>query len=377
LKVKIIWDSGSNIIEYGFCWNTSGNPTKADFHIEADELRGILYGKLEDLSGGTKYFVRSYAINSAGVSYGQVKIFTTEVNKLPTVSPPWITYISHDKVHCSGGGFTDNTNNMLTKGICWSTSINPTVDDTKVDLGSDFETFSCEIGGLNPGTVYYIRAYATNILGTSYGQNRVIRTFDGYMRDYEGNIYNTVRLGNQEWMNRNLETNYFSNGDKIKTTDPPNLNIEQEDKPVYQWAAGYSNQVIPNDYGRLYTWYTATDSRNLCPMGWHLPSLDEWNELLVHVGGDTVLVGELRHYYWKYNNPGYEGATEGSFCARKPGFRSANGKLERRSYVSYWWSGAEASSVKVYTIYCGDDTERVRLFERNKKNGYSVRCVKD
>jgi hypothetical protein len=114
-----------------------------------------------------------------------------------------------------------------------------------VDLGSGFGSIGYKIEGLMPGTVYYFRAYATNVVGTTYGGNLVARTFDGYTTDYEGHIYSTVRLGKQEWMNRNLETRYFSNGDWIGTTGTPTLNTEQEGKPLYQWAFNYHEGFIP------------------------------------------------------------------------------------------------------------------------------------
>jgi uncharacterized protein (TIGR02145 family) len=381
VRSQIMWDGGAKIIECGFCWNTSGGPKKADSYIVADEISEKFSGKLKDLSPGTKYFVRSYAINKAGMYYGEEKIFTTEVNKLPSVNPPYITLVTHNKVYCSGGGIEDNTYNILAKGICWSTSRNPTTDDQKVDLENDFGSYFCSIEDLDPGTVYYIRAYATNIMGTSYGINRVIRTYDGYTTDYEGHVYSTVRLGNQEWMNRNLETRYFSNGDKINTTDPPTLNIEPDDNPVYQWAYAYSEETLHliESYGRAYTWYTANDSRKLCPVGWHLPSLNEWNELLTHMGGDELTYRDFRSFSnYQWDSWLNTGASEGSFQAQMAGFRDINGQYMNGNYGTFWWCATEATSANGNAVYCGTaDNGIVKPTEKNKKYGYSVRCVKD
>jgi uncharacterized protein (TIGR02145 family) len=382
-KSRIIWDGGSDIKECGFCWNTSGYPTKDDFFIEADEISERFSGKLKDLSDGTKYYVRSYAINKADIFYGEVMSFTTEAFKLPAVSSPYITYVTHNTVICSGGGISsDNSFNIFSKGICWSTSINPTIDDLKVELGSGFGSIGYKIEGLMPGTVYYFRAYATNVVGIAYGRNLVARTFDGYMTDFEGHVYSTVRLGNQEWMNRNLETSYFSNGDRIKTTGTPTLNTEQEDKPVYQWAfLGHEDhpELLDED-GRLYTWYTATDSRKICPAGSHLPTLNEWNELIFHLGGDALTSRDFRwcfNYYW--DSMLNTGATEGSFNAQLAGFRDVTGQFQYGSnYGTYWWSATEVSSENGYVIYCGPaDFDKVYPTEKNRKYGYSVRCVKN
>jgi uncharacterized protein (TIGR02145 family) len=382
-KSRIIWDGDADIKECGFCWNTTGYPTKADFYIEADEVSERFSGKLKDLSGGTKYFVRSYAINKAGIFYGEVKSFNTIADKLPSVSTPYVISVTHNTVICTGGGISsDNTYNVLSKGVCWSTSINPTIDDPKLDLGSGFGGLGCIIEGLTPGTVYYLRGYATNVVGLAYGGNKVIRTFDGYTTDYEGHIYSTVRLGKQEWMNRNLETRYFSNGDWIGTTGTPTLNTEQEDKPLYQWAFNYheDHPELLAFEGRLYTWYTATDSRKICPSGWHLPSIDEWNELLVHLGGDALTT---RDFKWSFNYSWDSmlntGSTEGSFNAQIVGFRTVTGQFQYGSYYgTYWWSATEATSANSYTVYCRpSDIEKVIQTDNNKKNGFSVRCVKD
>ena len=380
---QIIWDGGSHITECGFCWNTSGNPTIDDFHVETYEAEGKFSGKLETLEEGTKYYIRSYARNRKALNYGLVTTFATVAYKLPDVFSPYIVNVTHNTVICSGGRInSDNSYNIIAKGICWSTSVNPTTDDPKVELGSGFGDIGSKIEGLMSGTVYYFRAYATNVVGTTYGGNLVAKTFDGYMTDYEGHVYSTVRLGNQEWMNRNLETNYFSNGDRIFTTGIPTQNIEQEDKPLYQWAfLGHEDHPeLLDDDGRLYTWYTATDNRKICPAGWHLPALHEWNELISHLGSDALTSRDFQrcfNYYW--NSPLNTGTTEGSFNAQLAGFREASGQFQYGSrYGTYWWSASEASSENSYTIYCGpSDIDKVYPFEKNRKDGYSVRCVKN
>jgi uncharacterized protein (TIGR02145 family) len=381
VESQIIWDGGADIKACGFCWNTSGHPTKADSHSEAEEVNEIFSGWLKNLSEGSKYYVRSYAINKAGTYYSEVKMFITQTNKLPVVNTPWITFVSHNTVELSGGGIVDNTYDIFSKGICWSTSGSPTINDQKVDLGSGFGWLGCKIEGLTPGTVYYLRAYATNVLGTAYGGNRVIRTFDGYATDYEGHVYSTVRLGDQEWMTGNLQTIYFSNGNEIKTTYPPNLNTENEDQPVYQWmSGGYGGFQTQAPDGRLYTWYTVTDSRNLCPTGWHVPSIDEWNELLDHLGGDSLTTRDFiwaNNYHW--DSPANISATEGSFCAQTVGFRDVTGGFHHASdYGTYWWSASEASPSNGYVIHSGyDEHGRVVQTNKNKKSGFTVRCVKD
>jgi uncharacterized protein (TIGR02145 family) len=381
-KSRLVYDGGSDITGCGFCWNTTGSPTKADSYAEAELVNDLFSCKIENLSGGTKYYLRSYAENKAGIFYGDVISFITTAYKLLTVSTPWVGDITHNSVITSGGGISnDNSYNVLSKGVCWSTSKNPTIADQKLDLGSGFGPLGCIIEGLTPGTVYYIRGYATNVVGIAYGGNQVIRTFDGFTTDYEGHVYSTVRLGNQEWINRNLETRYFANGDMINTTGTATTNTEQEDKPLYQWAFQYheDHPELLDFEGRLYTWYTATDSRKICPTGWHLPSIDEWNVLLTHLGGDALTSRDIRSFNSNWDNILNTGATEGKFGAQLVGFRAANGQFQYGSYYgTYWWTATEASSGNALAVFCGpSDIDKVSPTEKSRKFGFSVRCVKD
>ena len=100
-------------------------------------------------------------------------------------------------------------------------------------------------------------------------------------------VYTTVTIGTQVWMAENLKTTKYSNGDSIGTTSPATLDISIESAPKYQWAYD-GNESNVTTHGRLYTWYTVTDSRNVCPIGWHLPTDAEWSTLTTYLGGEGV-----------------------------------------------------------------------------------------
>lgn len=108
--------------------------------------------------------------------------------------------------------------------------------------------------------------------------------------DYDGYIYKTVTIGTQVWMAENLRTTHYMNGDPIATTSPLDLNISDTlnyPEPKYTWPVNGKSANIP-EYGRLYTWWAANDSRKVCPSGWHVPSLDEFNILLTTAGGEQA-----------------------------------------------------------------------------------------
>lgn len=109
------------------------------------------------------------------------------------------------------------------------------------------------------------------------------------MKDIDGNVYPIITIGTQVWMAENLKTTRYCNGDLIGTTTPATLDIESESAPEYQWAYD-GNESNVTTYGRIYTWYVANDSRNVCPAGWHIPSDAEWTDLT----GFTALPGGAR-----------------------------------------------------------------------------------
>ncbi|MBI5184900.1 MAG: fibrobacter succinogenes major paralogous domain-containing protein [Nitrospinae bacterium] len=86
--------------------------------------------------------------------------------------------------------------------------------------------------------------------------------------DVDGNVYNTVTIGTQTWMKENLKVTKYRDGTAIPTTT---ADISAETSPAYQWAYN-GDESNAAAYGRLYTWHAATDSRGLCPAGWHLPT---------------------------------------------------------------------------------------------------------
>ena len=375
---RIIIDPGS-MKECGFCWSTEGYPKLDDSHMEAVATGDRFMAVINDLSEGTRYYVRAYSKSRDRLFYGEVSRFITMSKTLPSVTTPSVFNLTHNKILLGGGGVSDNTFEILTRGICWSAKGIPAQDDQKMEEGKGFEPFACTLDGLDPGTVYYIRAWATNSLGTSYGSTNVVRTFDGFTTDYDGHVYSTVKLGKQEWLNRNLETTHFQNGDAIPTTPVPATNIEQQDQPVYQWGFfGFDYHV--DDDGRLYTWYAVTDSRNLCPTGWHIPSESEWTELIQHLGGDTLSVADLNqnfNFFWNsiYNTR----KTEGSFWPAPVGTRMPSGQFRYHSNDgSYWWTGSEVSPSGANAIFFGpSDFSPIVKAEKDKKYGFSVRCVKD
>ncbi len=166
---NITSDGGSTIIARGVCWSTSQNPTTADSKTTESGTTGSFTSALSGLTANTTYYVRSYATNANGTTYGTQTSFTT-ASTVPSISAAIAASDITETTATSGGNTTSDGGSTITaRGVCWSTSQNPTVADAKtVDSGTT-GSYTSAITGLTAGTTYYVRTYATNANGTTYG----------------------------------------------------------------------------------------------------------------------------------------------------------------------------------------------------------------
>jgi uncharacterized protein (TIGR02145 family) len=162
-------EGSSAVLSMGICWNTTTGPTIDNSKTVQNAALGAFVSNINQLSQNTKYYVRAYATNSAGTSYGNEVTFTTIQIGVPALTTAAITSITQTS-SVSGGNITsDNGAPILARGICWSTSVNPTTADNKTIDGADIGNFVSNLTGLIGNTLYYVRAYATNSVGTQYG----------------------------------------------------------------------------------------------------------------------------------------------------------------------------------------------------------------
>lgn len=193
--------------------------------------------------------------------------------------------------------------------------------------------------------------------------------------DIEGNIYKTVQIGTQFWMAENLKTTRYNDGTTIPLitngNDWGNLKT-----PGYCW---YLNDegTYKDPYGALYNGYTVSTGL-LCPTGWHVPGRDEWQQLRNFLA-DTIKGGgklkEAGTIHWLPPNKGAENST--GFNALAAGIRYFEGSFSSFSYFTSFWSATETGTNNQWylSLYYGDAT--VSMNHRSKKQGFSVRCIKD
>lgn len=401
---NITSDGGSAVTARGICWSTSTNPTIDGLHTNNGSGLGIYTGILAFLTPGTKYFVKAFATNSVGTGYGNEVIFNTIPYELANLfTYPAISL--NENIATSGGNITSDGGSPITeRGVCWSISQNPTLADSHTIDGNGIGSFSSDLRCLFDETLYYVRAYAKNSVGTAYGNQQTFTTnadpiiFNptkayGLISDIDGNCYKIVQIGDQIWMAENLRTSRYNDGNKIPyVTDPAEwnnllkvINIDSfEITGAYCW---YNNDSLTYDkeYGKLYN-FGAAESGKLCPLGWHVPTIEELSSLCDQYRFDPTdpsgysgkeLI-ETSTIHWTEAI----GTNSTGFSSLPGGFGGGDffGEMGIKGY--YWSSDRGGMSYGTggryyplpFNVWFPPSPQ---LAQRDVRNGFSIRCLKD
>ena len=284
-----------------------------------------------------------------------------------------ITNFTGTSATCGGYVSFSSGSPINGRGVCWSTSHYPTISNSHTIDSTGVGSFISTLTGLIPGITYYVRAYASNNIGTSYG-NEVNYTSKPII-DIDGNGYDIVCIGTQTWFKQNLKVTHYRNGDAIPVIINSNI-WQQLTTGAYCNYNNDSNFAIT--YGRLYNFYTVADSRNLCPIGWHVSTFPEWITLIYYLGGEEMAGDKLKEIgttHWYYTSTSV--SNESGFTALPGGSRSTYGSFYYFGFEGDWWStpGYNNSDADYYYMGCTDSG--VYSYIINKTVGASVRCVKD
>ena len=215
-------DGGANVTARGVCWSASPNPTINDSKTTDGRGTGSFTSNITGLADGTTFYVRAYATNSKGTAYGEERSFTTIEGTLPNVSTNAVSSITSNSAVC-GGNVTEAGNTPVTsRGVCWSTSPNPTISNSKTTNGTGTGSFTSNITGLTANTTYYVRAYATNSKGTAYGEEKSFMTLAG-----------TGSINGYAWVDLGLPSGV-------------------------KWATCNVGATTPEGYGNYYAWGETT-----------------------------------------------------------------------------------------------------------------------
>jgi uncharacterized protein (TIGR02145 family) len=189
---------------------------------------------------------------------------------------------------------------------------------------------------------------------------------------------NEVTIGNQVWMTENLNVDKFSNGDPITEAKTKEEWVKAGVNKQPAWCYYKNNPANGEKYGKLYNWYAVIDSRGLAPVGYHIPTDEEWKKLVDYLGHDAGIKMKSTSG-WAENE---RGTNKSGFSGLPGGFRGGffGGTFFEFGNIGYWWSSSELTtlfsiSALYRTLYWEDgDVDRRKS---NKEEGFSVRCLRD
>lgn len=365
---SITSDGGYPITAKGVVWDTLPNPVVSDNQTRDGSGTGSFTSNLSSLSGSKTYYVRAYARNQLGNGYGNEISFRTLAVLPASVSTLPVVFFK-DTMAFGQGSVSDFGGGRLTDmGVVMSTNPNPSFADIRASMsGGNYDSFYARFGSLLPNTVYYVKAYAVNEAGVSYG-NEISFTTAALS---PGNVI----VSNQVWALKDLSTTTYRNGDPIPQVTEAS---EWASLTTGAWC-WYNNDsaTYASTYGRIYNGYAITDPRGLAPAGWHLPSDSEWNTLAVTLGGFAIAGSKLKDTTSSlWPSPNFN-TNESGFTALPNGFRTPTGSFAGLIYSGNWWSSGNTSGEpnRYYLSYVEQMLGVLNLPSKNF--GLSVRCIKD
>jgi uncharacterized protein (TIGR02145 family) len=392
----ILDDGGASITARGICWGTQPAPDleSNDGFTFNGTGTGSFTANMTGLEAYTDYFVRAYATNSVGTSYGNEVVFTTR-NGIVVLSTQPVVNITTSGAE-SGGEITDDGGAaIISRGICWGNLPNPDLQNNVgfTNDGSGAGYYASSMTGLESNTQYYVRAYATNSVGTYYGAEYPFTTeflCGGSIIDpRDGTAYTTVQIGDQCWFSENLNI-----GTMISDL------IDQTNNGLTEKYCYDNNESNCDIYGGLYLWdemmdYQASDNGNpgtsegICPDGWHLATEAEWQNLEIFLGMDpnTVLMegwrgddegGQLKTTgttYWLSPNTGATDAH--GFSALPGGRRNVDGGFQDLGIEARFWTATEGNTSNAWYRGLANASSLIGRNNVPKMTGRSVRCIKD
>lgn len=200
------------------------------------------------------------------------------------------------------------------------------------------------------------------------------------IRDIDGNFYSTVKIGQLEWMDEDLKTTRYSDG-SIIINFFDYYDWEMASEGAYAWYDNDFNNK--GNYGALYNWFAVNDSRGLCPDGWRVATDKDWKTLIEFAGGEDTAGGSLkatgtlegRNGLWRY--PNTDASNEFGFSAVPNGGRLADGSFGSLGFFAGWWGTSQVGDDFAWTWGISYTSAVIRGLYEDKRNGYSVRCVRD
>lgn len=401
--IEVVADSKVEIPVYGVVWDEQDSSyTKDESYFTATcthNLEGATFNNnqfvWEPASSliGERFEV-SFKVYDKVASFTKTKLlFITVIEEpLPSIITSPVTDVTQTTAKC-GGDITDQGDSEVTsRGVCWSTSENPTISSSHTTDGSGTGEFSSQLTDLTTNTKYFVRAYATNATGTAYGNQKsfIAGGSNGCMGQtsvtYEGQTYRVVEIGDQCWMAENLNV-----GEMIT------IDEQSEDNSIIEKYCYDDNEVNCEVFGGMYQWdemmqyVTEEQTQGICPPGWHIPDDSEWCTMTTLIDS-TVDCNETT---WSGSNIGIKLKSDSGWISNGNGtdeyqFTVMPGGLAWLTGGTHYYNGIGMSGCFWTSSEIISDDEKawhrnfyynrngiIRSEYYSKKHAFSVRCLKN
>ncbi len=363
----------SAVIARGVCYGSSPLPDLSGDHTVDGAGVGEFISSLSALDEGTTYYIRAYATNGEGTSFGHVLTFTTDsisVN-LPVVTTTPATGITPVAATTGGEVTSEGSSAVTARGVCWGTSPLPDLTGQHTVQGTGSGAFTSQLKGLSPGITYYVRAYATNTHGTSYGSED----------SFTAPVLNPEEVINpatgRVWLDRNLGASNVAtssndagaygdlyqwgraeDGHQVRTsntTTTPASNDTPAHGDFILSSGAAQDWRIPQNHN---LWQGINGINNPCPAGFRIPTAGEWQT-------------EIQS--WNSNDA--TGAFESPLKLTAAGHRyGSSGSIGNvGTYGSYWTSSTDGSNARLLYFYSINATTISFI----RASGLSIRCIMD
>jgi uncharacterized protein (TIGR02145 family) len=319
-----------------------------------------------------------------------IDIFLRSTGLKPNAFPKQATEITSTSATLNGIVNANDLETAVTFEYGSSTAYGSMVNAIPAIVAGHYNvSVKAAVTGLTPGIQYHFRIKADNSQGTTYSPDMLISNTDP-VTDIDGNTYKTVAIGNQVWMSQNLNVTKYRNGNEIPYVNDPGLWILTTSGAYCSWFM--NDPATLAKYGRLYNYYAVTDSRSLCPAGWHIPSDAEWTTLSLYLinnsygymGSGTDIAKSLAATSnWTFfenagcigNDPINNNAS--GFTALPGGLRNFQGAFVSIGSVGVWYSSTQINDTDAWFRILNFNYTELGKYQNKKIVGASVRCLKD
>jgi len=368
-----LWSNGgATISRVGICLSTKPGPTIADTVIDTDlQANYVFISNFLNLDNNTRYYARAYAENLQGIGYSsEVEIVTKSV---PMTENEAAIQIDTSKAVLQAMAYPKNTNTAIWFEYGETQSFGQQTEVVYLS-GKEGVVVSIPISDLSPGKVYYYRAKSSNLQGENNG---LILNFETYgLKDIDGNLYHVVTIGDKIWTRENLKVEHYNDG--LPINHITNMIEWQND---VSGAFGYYNNdtALRRIYGNLYNFYVIENNHDrLVSPGWHVPTDEEWFELLDDLGVGQEYAGglmkEAGYIHWQEPN---HGATNSSNFTGLPAGYIFEGYGHIRKGAYFWSSTPFGSMLALSRTLYYEHSYLGSNLVYTKNSGFSIRLIKD